>query len=226
MAKAAQVAHVLDSNRTLRYVLSSGVFAGVTCFEWLKFVNHMFPGSDIGTVLLKVTLDMALYGPAVFGSVFVINSYMEGRDGHYIKTKMKAESGATLKYGSALWIPTNLVKYTMVPPPMQAAFTKSLDLVWSVIFCFLLFRPLPTDSKAIPRDQVDRNVTNEEAAEVALPKRSQITRLSSFEAMEPSESNLKNVLSGGNLAGEPGSDVLTELGSEGDDTSSTAISEE
>eukprot|EP01006_Ploeotia_vitrea_P001065 TRINITY_DN104141_c0_g1_i1.p1 TRINITY_DN104141_c0_g1~~TRINITY_DN104141_c0_g1_i1.p1 ORF type:complete len:248 (-),score=32.30 TRINITY_DN104141_c0_g1_i1:42-785(-) len=132
-----------SAKRTARFVTVVGLVAGTSSFEFTRFLNHALPSVSYGTVATKTVLDLCVYTPVIGTVVMGLNSALAGNGSSYTSKKLATDLPKAYMAAVLFWSPVNAVKFSVIPPHLQVAFTRFFGVLWDITFSYYVNCKVP-----------------------------------------------------------------------------------
>ncbi|KAJ2922005.1 hypothetical protein H1R20_g15089, partial [Candolleomyces eurysporus] len=119
-----------DFLRTARLTFYGGCMFGPIMTKWYQFLNRLKFASPTKALLYRIYLDQALLTPV--GVLFFYGS-MSTLEGNWQKAYERIEEAyvPTLVRNWAVFIPTQIVNFTVVPPHLRMVTVGVVSLFWN-----------------------------------------------------------------------------------------------
>mmetsp|Transcript_7269 Transcript_7269/g.15867 ORF Transcript_7269/g.15867 Transcript_7269/m.15867 type:complete len:238 (+) Transcript_7269:230-943(+) len=134
----------IDWNRNAMFSIFG--FAYLGCWQYVLYAK-LFPKitptitatvGKVATAPALVFLDQCIHHPLMyFPAFYLLRGAMEGRDPRYSLEKCKNEMWENLKALWAVWVPAQLVNFSVVPLHLRVPFVAGISFLWCVILSVL-----------------------------------------------------------------------------------------
>lgn len=118
---------------------------------WYAFLSTKIVGDNLATSALRVLLDQAVFTPVLLGFVFAITSVLQDQS-HLIADKLRVDLPATLKSNYLVWIPAQLINFSVVPPQLRVLCANFVGFFWSIYMSSVLFKKSAPRNAALALD--------------------------------------------------------------------------
>eukprot|EP00040_Diaphanoeca_grandis_P008521 m.45498 g.45498 ORF g.45498 m.45498 type:complete len:278 (-) comp19986_c0_seq1:120-953(-) len=133
-----------DLIRTLRMGGLSFVLTGPTLFTWYGFLYRKFPGRDLTMVIKRLVCDQALFAP-FFTGTFISALFVLQGNGSEIANHMEANYVDTLLVNWGLWIPAQLINFSIIPAQHAVIFANCVAVIWNSYLSWKLHQEVHDD---------------------------------------------------------------------------------
>lgn len=114
-----------------------GVFlVGPALHYWYGILARLFPVPGAKTAVISLLLDQFAFAPcfcALFLSTLVV---IETRKPLLVVPKLKQDFASTIVMNWRIWIPSQLLNFWVVPPPLRVLFANVVALVWNTYLSY------------------------------------------------------------------------------------------
>ncbi|KAF9074562.1 hypothetical protein BDP27DRAFT_1316450 [Rhodocollybia butyracea] len=125
-----------DFARTARFVFYGSCLFGPVLTKWYQFINRRQFSSQLRAITYKVALDQLALAPFVTVPMFFgTMSILEGQPDEAIP-RIKNAYTSTLARGWCLFIPAQIINFSLVPTSMRLLFHASIGLCWNTYLSF------------------------------------------------------------------------------------------
>ncbi|KAL2650149.1 hypothetical protein R1flu_018277 [Riccia fluitans] len=125
----------LDWKRFWSFVAIGLFLSGPGLHYWYGALPKIITVPGLGGVLLRIALDQVVFTPLGMLSFFVILLTLENRQ-HEIQRKLEKDWGPTVIANWKVWIPFQILNFSMVPAQLQVPAAALLGMVWSVFISY------------------------------------------------------------------------------------------
>ncbi|KAH9984187.1 hypothetical protein BJV77DRAFT_1062246 [Russula vinacea] len=108
-----------------------GCLLGPAVSKWIAFLNQLRFATPIKAVIYRTWLDQTLMAPLVVGGFFASMSLMEGKGVSGVMDGLSTMYAPTLMRGWAVYTPTQIINFALVPPQFRFVFVSIVNLVWN-----------------------------------------------------------------------------------------------
>jgi len=108
-----------------------GCLLGPPVSKWIAFLNRLHFATPTKAVIYRTWLDQALMAPLVVGWFFASMSLMEGKGLSGVVDGLSTMYAPTLMRGWAVYTPTQIINFALVPPQFRFVFVGVVNLVWN-----------------------------------------------------------------------------------------------
>ncbi|CCM03487.1 uncharacterized protein FIBRA_05621 [Fibroporia radiculosa] len=120
-----------DLVRTARAAFYGGALFGPLLTKWLQVLNRLQVASPVKSVIYKVYLDQTVFTPAVVGFFFASMTLMEGKTIADAQERLSNSYVPTLLRNWCVFVPTQIINFTFVPPHMRFLTVGVVALFWN-----------------------------------------------------------------------------------------------
>ncbi|BFI25506.1 hypothetical protein MPTK2_1g21680 [Marchantia polymorpha subsp. ruderalis] len=125
----------VDWKRFWSFVAIGLFLSGPGLHYWYGALPKIITVPGLGGVLLRIGLDQILFTPLGMLSFFVVLLTLENRQDQ-IQRKLEKDWWPTVVANWKVWIPFQIVNFSMVPPQLQVPAAGLLGMVWSVFISY------------------------------------------------------------------------------------------
>jgi len=120
-----------DVARTARLVVwGSAIFAPLVTRE-LRLLSRIEFASKPATIAARVAADQLLFTPAVLAGFFTYSALAEGGSTTDVRKKLSDKYQPTLLKNWQLWMPTQIVNFSLVPIQLRTLVINAVALGWN-----------------------------------------------------------------------------------------------
>jgi protein Mpv17 len=130
----------IDWRRTINFTLLNTFLMSTTAHYWYGFLSTKIVGDTFGASLKRVFFDQFFFAPAIISALFAGNMMLQG-EGHLIESKLKADLVDTMKANWSVWIPTQLINFRYVPPPLRVLGANVVGFFWNIYLSSVSNKP-------------------------------------------------------------------------------------
>ncbi|KAI0344924.1 hypothetical protein BDW22DRAFT_1353736 [Trametopsis cervina] len=120
-----------DYMRTLRATFYGGALFGPAVTKWFQLLNRIKFSTPTRTTVFRVYLDQFMFAPCVVGFYFGSMTLMEGKTISDAQARIEKAYVPTLVRNWAVFIPTQLVNFAIVPPHLRVLVVGVVSLFWN-----------------------------------------------------------------------------------------------
>ncbi|KIY49995.1 hypothetical protein FISHEDRAFT_72053 [Fistulina hepatica ATCC 64428] len=131
-----------DPIRTLRLATYGGCFFGPPIAKWFDFLNRLHFRSPARGIVYKTFLDQTLMAPLAVGWFFGWMSVLEGKPTE-ISERVSTNYVPTVMRNWAVFIPSQIVNFSFVPPSYRFVFIGVVSLFWNTYLSAVNARQQP-----------------------------------------------------------------------------------
>lgn len=81
------------------------------------------------------------------GLFFVALGILDGQSLHEIEMKLRTDLYGTVVYNATLWIPAQLINFSLVPAPLQVLFANGIGFFWNIYLSYVGNKPVEDSDK-------------------------------------------------------------------------------
>jgi len=119
-----------DVIRTTRLAFYGGVIFAPILMPWFKVLDRIQYKSKVLTTVTRVAADQFIAAPCLVGLFFASMSVLEGRP-QDITNRLKEKWQPTIFKNWMVFIPTQAVNMSIVPPPLRLLVVNVVSLFWN-----------------------------------------------------------------------------------------------
>ena len=142
----------LDARRTVQFTFFCVVYVGM--FQHGVFnvlYPRLFPGEGFVPALKKTLCDNFVHSPFVYlPSFYVYKSLASGQDAAAGLREYREEGLRVLQGCWGLWLPAQLLCFSVVPPSFRILFNAAVGCVWEVALSYMS----PCHSSGAPEPEI------------------------------------------------------------------------
>ncbi|KAI8996219.1 hypothetical protein BD414DRAFT_512668 [Trametes punicea] len=120
-----------DFVRTARLAFYGGAIFGPVLTKWLQFLERLKFSSPTKGVVYRVYLDQGVFTPMVVGMFFGSLTLLEGKGVFAAKERIQEAYVPTLLRNWGVFIPTQIVNFSLVPPHLRFVTVGTVSLFWN-----------------------------------------------------------------------------------------------
>jgi len=124
-----------DFSRTARLSFYGGGLFGPAMTKWYQFLNRIKFPSPTKALVYRVWLDQAILTPFAVGFFYSSMSVLEGKPEEAVD-RVKAAYVPTLIRNWAVYIPTQLVNFSLIPPHLRFVTVSVVSLFWNTYLSY------------------------------------------------------------------------------------------
>jgi hypothetical protein len=122
----------VDWRRTFNFTVLSGVVYPPICHYWYAFLSTRIVGPTPALAVAKrVALDQILFAPLSIAFFFTAIMFLEGNLPK-VGTKLSHDWIPTLLNNFYVWIPSQIINFSVIPPPFRVLWANSIGFFWSI----------------------------------------------------------------------------------------------
>jgi len=120
-----------DFRRSARLIFYGGVLFGPAMTKWYQLLNRMRFPSPTKAVVYRVWLDQAVLTPVAVGFFFGSMTLLEGKGISEAQDRIKAAYVPTLIRNWGVFIPTQIINFSIVPHHLRFVVVGVVSLFWN-----------------------------------------------------------------------------------------------
>ncbi|PPQ75688.1 hypothetical protein CVT26_001522 [Gymnopilus dilepis] len=124
-----------DWARTARLSFYGGVLFGPAMTKWYQLLNRIKFPSPTKALVYRVWLDQAFLTPVAVAFFYTSMSTLEGKPGEAFE-RVKAAYVPTLVRNWGVYIPTQVINFSLVPPHLRFVFVSVVSLFWNTYLSY------------------------------------------------------------------------------------------
>ncbi|KZO95523.1 hypothetical protein CALVIDRAFT_537900 [Calocera viscosa TUFC12733] len=128
-----------DYIRTLRLSLYGGLIFAPIITRWYRLLERLPPSVTLTPrlgVMLKVGLDQFILTPGIIAVFYTSMALMEGEGGEEVKRRLGEAWAPTLVRNWGVFIPTQLVNFSVVPLHHRLLVVNVVSLFWNTYLSY------------------------------------------------------------------------------------------
>ncbi|CAA7263576.1 unnamed protein product [Cyclocybe aegerita] len=119
-----------DLARTARLTFYGGALFGPAMTKWYQFLNRIKFPSPTKALMYRVWLDQAILTPVAVAFFYGSMSVLEGKPNEAVD-RVKAAYVPTLIRNWGVYIPTQLINFSIIPPHLRFVTVSIVSLFWN-----------------------------------------------------------------------------------------------
>lgn len=119
-----------DLTRTTRMTVYGGLFFGPPMTWWYSLLNRIHFASPTRGLIYRVWLDQGILTPIAVAYFYGSMSLLEGKV-HEAIPRIQAAYAPTILRNWAVYIPTQIVNFSLVPPQLRLVTVCGVSLFWN-----------------------------------------------------------------------------------------------
>lgn len=119
-----------DWARTARLTFYGGALFGPAMTKWYQLLNRMKFPSPTKALIYRVWLDQAMLTPVAVAFFYGSMSFLEGKPGEAMP-RIKAAYVPTLIRNWGVYIPTQIINFSLIPPHLRLVVVSVVSLFWN-----------------------------------------------------------------------------------------------
>ncbi|KAF9652708.1 hypothetical protein BDM02DRAFT_3183395 [Thelephora ganbajun] len=120
-----------DFTRTVRLGFYGGIMFAPIMTKWYQFLNRLQFNTPSKALVYRVYLDQAVFSPAAVVFFFGSMSVLEGKGLGGATDKISHAYVPTLLRNWAVYIPTQVINFTVIPSHLRFVFVGVVSLFWN-----------------------------------------------------------------------------------------------
>lgn len=120
-----------DFERFCRYSIIGGFLVGPTLHYWFRILGRLVLGNNLTAVVYRVAIDQLLFAPVFISVILSSILVLEGRP-EKIPEKLRQDWLDIVCTNYAVWVPTQFINFSRIPPRFQVLFSNSVGLFWNI----------------------------------------------------------------------------------------------
>ncbi|KAI0033872.1 hypothetical protein K488DRAFT_77606 [Vararia minispora EC-137] len=120
-----------DLARTARLAFYGGAVFGPPVATWFGVLGRLQFTSPAKAVVYRTFLDQTLAAPVMVGVFFSVMPLLEGRGPAESQRRLSANYANTLIANWGVFVPAQLVNFSVVPPQLRFVFIGVVSLFWN-----------------------------------------------------------------------------------------------
>lgn len=149
-----------DLERLCRYSVVGLFLIGPTLHYWFRTLGRLIPGSSITSVVYRVAVDQLMFAPAFISVILSFVLVLEGRP-EKIPEKLRRDWLNIVVTNYAVWVPTQFINFSRVPPRFQVLFSNAIGLFWNIYLSKVsnTVTPLPPLSPGVEVSKISNDIS-------------------------------------------------------------------
>ncbi|GMI61552.1 hypothetical protein ScalyP_jg555 [Parmales sp. scaly parma] len=132
----------LDVSRLVRFSLMGAFFIAPATHHWYNYLTKVLPfpkpnTPHFVTTLKRVVLDQVAFAPFFIPAFFAALSTLEGKSVVQTIDKVKADTKPTYITNLGVWVPAQLVNFSVVPGRYQVLFSNFVGFFWNTYLSYV-----------------------------------------------------------------------------------------
>jgi len=120
-----------DWARTARITFYGGFLFGPVITKWFQFLSRLQFPSPAKKAIYSTTLDQAFLSPGMVAFFFTSMTLLEGKKFVDVKERLSKTYVPTLMRNWAVFVPTQLINFALVPPHLRFVVVSVVSLFWN-----------------------------------------------------------------------------------------------
>jgi len=126
-----------NKQRAFRFSLMGAFFIAPATHYWYGYLNKILPFTSRSptakffTTAKRVVLDQILFAPIFIPSFFATLSTLEGKSIEKTLSKVQADTFPTYLTNLGVWVPAQLINFSLVPSRYQVLFSNFVGFFWN-----------------------------------------------------------------------------------------------
>ncbi|KAI0797826.1 hypothetical protein C8Q75DRAFT_20818 [Abortiporus biennis] len=120
-----------DFMRTARLGFYGGAMFGPIVTKWFQFLNRLQFATPTKAVMYRTYLDQFVFTPAIVGFFFGSMTFLEGKGVSDAIERINEAYAPTLVRNWGVFIPTQLINFSIVPPHFRFVVVGVVSLFWN-----------------------------------------------------------------------------------------------
>ena len=121
----------MNWRRTLNFTFLNGVIVSPIMHYWYGFLSVRIVGTNLLAAVKRVAIDQSLFAPTII-PVFLGGSLLLDGKADQIVDKLKNDWVDTVLSNYKLWIPAQLINFSVVPPPFRVLWANFIGFFWNI----------------------------------------------------------------------------------------------
>ena len=126
---------LLDWRRSLRFAVLGLTLVGPSLHIWYGVLNSRLPGSSARAVATRVALDQLIFAPLFLSGFLTVVAKVEHKP-----FSLQNEMPSVLAQNWLIWVPVQLVNFSLVPPHLQVLFNNMVSVGWNAALSWQMHR--------------------------------------------------------------------------------------
>lgn len=138
--------------RTSNFTLLNTVVVAPALHFWYSFLSSRIPGMGVIITIKRVVADQALFAPVLVPIILAGNLILEGK-ANQIVDKLRADWWSTLLANYSLWIPAQLINFSVIPPQFRVLWANLVGFFWNIYLSDAANKGIESDLSSILDDE-------------------------------------------------------------------------
>ena len=117
--------------RVFNFTFLSGVIFPPIMHYWYGFLSTQIVGTSFSAAVKRVACDQLLFAPVIIPVFFIGTLLLEGET-EKIVPKLKADWLKTVLTNYFVWVPAQLINFSVVPPPLRVLWANFVGFFWGI----------------------------------------------------------------------------------------------
>lgn len=127
-----------DKSRTAK-MAACGLMCGPVCHFWYIFLDRLLPGKGAKIIAQKVFLDQVICSPLFICLYLAVVESLDKKEAKSSKQELSHKAARLYIGDAALWIPAQIVNFSLLPPQYRVLFDNVVSLLSDIIYSYVLF---------------------------------------------------------------------------------------
>lgn len=123
----------INWQRTANFTLINLVFVPPMVHYWYGFLSTRILGAGVVPTLKRVALDQFIFAPLFIPAFLFASFFLEGKLDQ-LPNKLRADWFSTVIMNYKVWIPAQLVNFSVVPPQLRVLWGNFIGFFWNIYF--------------------------------------------------------------------------------------------
>lgn len=121
----------INWQRTINFTFLNSVIVPPVMHYWYGLLSTKIAGTGLLAAAKRVAIDQSLFAPVIIPVFLAGTLLLEGK-AEQIPDKLKADWFKTLTFNYMLWIPAQLVNFSVVPPQFRVLWANFIGFFWNI----------------------------------------------------------------------------------------------
>jgi len=122
----------VNYSRTLHMSTSFGLTSGFLCHFWYNYLDKIFPGRGIRTIVTKIAWDQILFSPICIVSCLLVAGRLENKSSEHLMSQTLQLGGRLYIAEWLIWPPAQFFNFYYLPTRYRVLYDNLVSLVYDI----------------------------------------------------------------------------------------------
>ena len=122
----------VDGRRLAIFSFLGAALVGPTLHVWYGVLNRLLPAAGTAGAFQRMAVDQGIFAPTFVPTFISSLMCLEGKSLTDIPSGVKEAWWPAVSGNWVIWIPAQLINFSLVPPHLQVLFANVVGMVWNV----------------------------------------------------------------------------------------------